>query len=421
MKMKKRFLGILLSLSLVLGLVPGMGMTAYATTDSALSITSPAVGQVIGNDGKNYDYSSLPQSVIAVAKIAYVDETNHKGLALAMTDESGTKDWNEADTAASAHTPAFTGGTWKLASKDEWDNMITAAGGFASLRDGFSSVEGTNMKGMYWSSTPQNANNEWYININSGQWWSAGKTAKVNVRACLTFDIVTTYPLWVGETQVNSANAGDILGDQTASYVAESNTLTLNGATITKGHRDGDYYCESGIYYNGSELLNIVLADDSVNTVEIAGGPCDSQIGICVDASSETLPRLNISGKGQLTVSGSNYGIHAPIITIDGCDVTASGGSGIHSYRGSIEINGGSVYASATNYAIYAASDMVAYYVIINAGSKVTASGGNKAIFGNVKNVIAGTGWTDTAGTTGEANIAVGEHKRTELTNFKKV
>ena len=232
---------------------------------------------------------------------------------------------------------------------------------------------------------------------------------------------VTAYPLWVGETQVNSANAGDILGDQTASYVAESNTLTLNGATITKGHRDGDYYCESGIYYNGSELLNIVLADDSENTVEIAGGTCNSQIGICVDASSETLPRLNISGKGQLTVSGSNYGIHAPIITIDGCDVTASGGSGIHSYRGSIEIKGGSVYASATNYAIHAASDMVSYDVIINAGSKVTASGGNKAIFSKVNNAIAGIGWTDTAGTTGEANIAVGEHTRAELENFKKV
>ena len=251
--------------------------------------------------------------------------------------------------------------------------------------------------------------------------WTAVSGATSTKQYVKVTPSVTAYPLWVGETQVNSANAGDILGDQTASYVAESNTLTLNGATITKGHRDGDYYCESGIYYNGSELLNIVLADDSENTVEIAGGTCNSQIGICVDASSETLPRLNISGKGQLTVSGSNYGIHAPIITIDGCDVTASGGSGIHSYRGSIEIKGGSVYASATNYAIHAASDMVSFDVIINAGSKVTASGGNKAIFSKVKNAIAGIGWTDTAGTTGEANIAVGEHTRTELANFKKV
>ncbi len=32
MKMKKQFLGILLSLVMVLGLMPGMGMTAYANS-----------------------------------------------------------------------------------------------------------------------------------------------------------------------------------------------------------------------------------------------------------------------------------------------------------------------------------------------------------------------------------------------------
>ena len=222
--------------------------------------------------------------------------------------------------------------------------------------------------------------------------------ADYNIQKESTLHLVINdpYPLWVGKTQVNSANAGDILGDQTASYVAESNTLTLNGATITKGHSDGDYYCESGIYYNGSEPLNIDLAAGSVNTVKIAGGSCDSQIGIYVDDKNdpdEHPSGLNISGKGQLTVSGSNYGIHAPYITIDGCDVTASGGSGIHSYRGSIEIK---------------------------AGSKVTASGGSKAIDGNVKNAIAGTGWTNTAGTEGMTAIGVSTTGQ-QLTNYKKV
>ena len=48
---------------------------------------------------------------------------------------------------------------------------------------------------------------------------------------------VTTYPLWVGGTQVTGANAADIpVADGetktgTASYDADTNTLTLNGYT----------------------------------------------------------------------------------------------------------------------------------------------------------------------------------------------
>ena len=242
---------------------------------------------------------------------------------------------------------------------------------------------------------------------------------------------VTAYPLWVGGTQVTSANADNVLqggdNDGKVSFTPASDgtpaTLTLNGATIATGHKDDNFNCESGIYYydgleNGSEPLNIVLSDGSVNTVKIAGGTCNSQIGIYVDASPDTLPSLNISGKGQLTVSGSNYGINAPIITIDGCDVTASGGSGIHSYRGSIEIKGGSVYASATNYAIDAASSIL-HDVKINAGSKVTASGGNKAIFGYVKNAIAGTGWENADGSGKKTDIDTSDEGR-KLT-FKKV
>ena len=101
-----------------------------------LTLTSPAVGQVIGDDGKNYNYASLPGGVTAVAKICYVSGSN--GLALALADE-GTMNWSTAITTAAAHTPAFTGGTWKLATKNEWTNMITAAGGYTALRTGFTS------------------------------------------------------------------------------------------------------------------------------------------------------------------------------------------------------------------------------------------------------------------------------------------
>lgn len=380
--MKKRLFGILLSLALMLTMMPVLGLTqpAHATTDPALSITSPAVGQVIGNDGKNYDYSSLPQSVTAVAKIAYVDETNHKGLALAMTDESGTKDWNEADTAASAHTPAFIGGTWKLASKDEWGNMINAAGGFASLRDGFSSVGGTNMKGtspsFYWSSTPQGAN-EYYINFISGQWYSASKTTKCCVRACLTFDIVTTYPLWVGGTQVNSANAGNILGDQTASYDAESKTLKLNGYSYR-----GEGYKNAAIHAEEDLVIETTGTNNVANTSTASGTRA-----IDVDGN------LTFQGSGTLNATGASRSIVANTVTVERGTVTVSGGRyGIYACsgdEGNITINGGVVNASAEIIGLQAAKD-----VIINNGT-VTAiatktDNNNVAIFAEKNITIEG-------------------------------
>lgn len=153
-----------------------------------LTLTGPAVGQVIGSDGKNYDYASLPGGVTAVAKICYVSGSN--GLALALADE-GQMNWSTAITTCAAHTPAFTGGTWKLATRVEWDNMITAAGSYTALRDGFTSVGGSNLQsGIYWSITEDdsNSNNAWEYLFADGYWINDDKGwDDVRVRACLAF------------------------------------------------------------------------------------------------------------------------------------------------------------------------------------------------------------------------------------------
>ena len=57
------------------------------------------------------------------------------------------------------------------------------------------------------------------------------------------------YPLSIDGTAINSQNKTDFLGDGTISYNTESNTLTLNGATV------GNY----GIVYDGTPDLNIAL------------------------------------------------------------------------------------------------------------------------------------------------------------------
>ena len=157
-----------------------------AETLPALSITNPSVGQLIGSDGKNYVSGTLPTGVTPVAKICYVDGDGH-GLALALANE-GMMDWSTAMTTCAAHTPAFTGGTWKLASKDEWDNMISAAGSYTALRDGFSSVGGTNMQPVYfWSSTEEDSDYARDYNFSSGRWGYGSKGNGERVRACLAF------------------------------------------------------------------------------------------------------------------------------------------------------------------------------------------------------------------------------------------
>ena len=158
-----------------------------AAAAPALNITSPSVGQVIGDDGKNYDYASLPGGVTAVAKICYVSGSN--GLALALTDETGKMNWSTAISTCAAHTPAFTGGTWKLATQDEWNNMITAADSYTDLRDGFTSVGGSNLEsgGLYWSSSERNASLARYYSFFNGSWSITNKDGDNLVRACLAF------------------------------------------------------------------------------------------------------------------------------------------------------------------------------------------------------------------------------------------
>jgi hypothetical protein len=157
---------------------------------SEAGIVNPAVGQIIGSDGKNYDANAtLPDGVTAVAKVCYVDGNGH-GLAMAQADE-GQLDWTTAQSTCAAHTPAITGGTWKLATKDEWQQMIDAVGGFNNLKNGFSSVGGTNLQSQgYWTNTEYESDDQmayvYYFNSNMlNKAWKT--TSTLQVRACLAF------------------------------------------------------------------------------------------------------------------------------------------------------------------------------------------------------------------------------------------
>ena len=166
----------------------------------ASEATAEDIGKIIGADGNIYDDAATATAVgtIAVAKIIYIGATgvtdyNH-GLALALTDENQSN-WNTALNACSDKNTslAVTNATWFLPSKDQWTTLKNAVGNHNALRDGFSSVGGTNMvQGQYWSSTPTSSTGALYVNfanhvIYGFSWTGANRSEVVNVRACLAF------------------------------------------------------------------------------------------------------------------------------------------------------------------------------------------------------------------------------------------
>ena len=158
------------------------------------AVTSDYIGSVVTTDGNVYATATdaVTASKLPAAMIAYVSGTGH-GLALALADEASQINWDTANGAsgAAAHTPIVTGYSWKLPSKDDWENMINAAGGYEALRDGFSSVGGNNLEeeDYYWSSTDyeDDSNKAWYYYSGGGYFGYFYKDFDILVRACLAF------------------------------------------------------------------------------------------------------------------------------------------------------------------------------------------------------------------------------------------
>ncbi|MBR2577080.1 MAG: S-layer homology domain-containing protein [Firmicutes bacterium] len=191
-----------------------------------------------------------------------------------------------------------------------------------------------------------------------------------------SFTPVTNYNLWVNGIQVNSANAGDVLGDadqgSTVSFAPASDstpaTLTLNGAYLTSIGTGVDV-----ITSTMDEPLTVVFK--GTNIFNPTHG---SQAGI------RSTKALNIKGEesATLTMSNMSFGIDSSGgITIDGGTVNAevfvygirdNGTSGITINGASTVLNVNGVGQSG----IFSSGGAVA----INNG-KVTATGGNSGIF----------------------------------------
>ena len=164
----------------------------------AANATAGDVGKLICTDGHIHAYNADAACTKSrVAKIIYVgsstgDATYNHGLALALADE-GKMDWNNAKTACTNKNTSATvkSASWMLPSYDQWDKMKTAAGGYEALRDGFTSVGGSNLESdYYWSSKEYeiDPSNAWTFLFSNGSWGGFFKSMNsILVRACLAF------------------------------------------------------------------------------------------------------------------------------------------------------------------------------------------------------------------------------------------
>ena len=120
---------------------------------------------------------------------------------------------------------------------------------------------------------------------------------------------IEKYNLWVGGTQVTSANAEDVFGNGTVKYNDDTKTLTLNNFTFEGAgynYSDSDYY-GAGIYcYNNKNEITLELI--GTNTIKETNGSNGS-------SALRFTGSLKITGSGTLkaiscdTNGGYSYGI----------------------------------------------------------------------------------------------------------------
>ena len=150
------------------------------------------------------------------------------------------------------------------------------------------------------ATTKRNATDKnWKVSYADAEYTPIGETT--GNYTCLAPE---TYPLWVAGEQVTSFNASAITGEGitgSVSYIHGTNTLTLNGATITKGKTDGDG--EVAILSEIPLTINLIDENEILNSTYPK-----NYAGILINQSD--IP-LNITGDGSLNMdvksSSSGY------------------------------------------------------------------------------------------------------------------
>lgn len=129
----------------------------------------------------------------------------------------------------------------------------------------------------------------------------------------LTITTDVYYPLWVRDTQVSSANKNNVLNDENATVKFDgTNTLTLNGASISSSSAIDCNLKDLVIYLNGDNTLGTyydgiypILSLDGTGTLTIAKD--DNATGFVSLSLQTTGNTAVISGFSSVVHTGLNF------------------------------------------------------------------------------------------------------------------
>ena len=252
------------------------------------------------------------------------------------------------------------------------NGSLTINGGIVTASGSTSAISGNvanSIPGIGWTNT-EGTEGETVID--------ASNVAKsIDSYKRVMFRAVELYPLYVGGTQVTSGNASNIDGNSTASYDATTKTLTLNGFT----HYDETY----GIYNDGIDGLTVII--ENTNTIENGYGGIYSSGSLNIkgsgtlnikstDASAiDSANDLTISESVNITVEGDFAGISANKLTLESTgEINVKGSTWGLFINGEIKITNGDVTAEGGASGIGEKGDGAP--LVIGTNAKLIAIGG---------------------------------------------
>ena len=154
---------------------------------------------------------------------------------------------------------------------------------------------------------------------------------------------VEGYGIYIGDDEVTEEKLN---GEGWAYTPATSETnaiLTLNGVNISSGYES--YSGQCGIYYEGSDPLDIVLEENSVNTF------ITSELGFSgMDLGNAD---VSISGKGKIVIEAQSYGIKYGNLVVNDATIEISSqlhGIGRNDFTSTLTINNASINILVTVY-----------------------------------------------------------------------
>ena len=245
----------------------------------------------------------------------------------------------------------------------------------------------------------------------------------IHLILCDNSKLTVTKGIYNGENgylTIYAQSTGDKKGelDVTGSYggvmssICVNNDLTINGGTVRATNSNyGIQSAFGNIVINGGNVTAMGRESYGVTSnynVTISGGT------LTATAKHAGIGSLN----GNVTVNGGN---------VDACATDFYAFGGIYTNNGDVTINGGDVTSIAStseeSKSVGVCVKNAEKSVMIS--EKVTSfiAAGPRGAFNSerkVKNAVAGTGWTNEAGSEGKANIAISTDGQ-DLSSYKRV